>query len=467
MRRLFLLCLLPIVVPVTAQPRPRSQDPPHSEWRKYCSDYTNSGVAQSGGAISPLTVGQLRMSWSVDLGGPIASSPTIANDTVYIGDWSGFESAIDITNGNVLAMADLGTTVAPQCQPDTIGITSAATSVGDTIFLAGGNNAFYALDAATLQVKWSRILGDNSASGGYYGWCSPTYVAGRVLQGVSSNCDDPFVPGALVALDPNSGDMMNVSYTVTPEWPHNDIGAGIWTSPAVDLPAQKVYVTTGSAISIEDGHNDSIVRMSLSDLTIEDSWKVESDIEDADWGSSPTLFTDVNGQALVGAGEKDGNYYTFNRDDLSSGPVWKTQLAHGGACPFCGDGILSTAAFDGSLLYVGSGKPAVNDGSSASLGSFAALDPTTGNVVWQVAVPAPVIAPISYTNGVVFGVSGSHVYALDSVTGTILWTGYTKASCVGGVAITDRGIFLGDLSGTLYSWSIPPAPAVRVRAVRP
>jgi polyvinyl alcohol dehydrogenase (cytochrome) len=484
MRRCLLLCLLPLVPPAAAQPliQPQGFRPaalsssartigaatavaPHSEWRKYCSDYENSGVAQSGGAISPFTAGQLRTSWSVTLGGPIASSPTISGDTVYVGDWSGFESAIDITNGDVMAMADLGTTTAPQCQPSTIGITSAATSTGDTIFLAGGDDAFYALDASTLGVKWRRTLGDNSATGGYYGWCSPTYVAGRLLQGVSSNCDSPFVQGALVALDANSGDIMSEAFTVTPDWPHNDSGAGVWTSPAVDLVRQKIFVTTGSAMSIDDGHTDSIVRIALGDMTIEDSWKIQADIEDADWGSSPTLFTDANGQQLVGAGQKDGGYYAFNRDDLQSGPVWKAQLAHPGACPFCGDGILSTAAFDGSRLYVGSGKPP--NGVSDALGAFTALDPTTGLVIWQTSVANPVIAPVSYANGVVFGVSGNHVYALDAATGTILWTGYTKATCVGGVAITDRGIFLGDMSGTLYSWSIPTTQPSRTRAVRP
>jgi len=457
-RAAFYLSLLFLAAAASAQPVRQ-----HSEWRKYCSDLSNTGVAESGGLISRETAGLLHLLWSRSLTGPIASSPTIAKDVLYIGDWSGYEYAFDSGTGAMRAAADLGTTTTAACVPDVIGITSAANVVGDTAYLAGGDDSFYALDATTLEVKWKRSLGDNSTKGGYYGWCSPTVLEERVLQGVASNCDNPFVPGRLVSLDAATGEKTDETFFIEPVG--NDrriLGAGVWTSPAVDLENRKIFVTIGSSDDNEAGYTNSIARLSLDTLKIEEGWKVDTTIIDPDWGSSPTLFTDSRGRKLVGAGQKDGQYYAFLRDDISSGPVWRTPLAFGGPCPTCGEGILSTAAFDGQRLYVGSGQPfGLNDH-----GAISALDPTSGAVIWQVPVDSTVIAPVSYTNGVVFTTAGRHAYALDAETGEVLWRATTAVNCVGGVAITDEGIFFGDLSGQLYAYAVAPPAPPRVRAVR-
>jgi polyvinyl alcohol dehydrogenase (cytochrome) len=327
-----------------------------SDWPKYHGNVEMTGVASAAGPLSTATAPFLRPKWITRLRGPIAAEPTVANGRVYIGDWSGHEWAVSIDSGIVLAQADLGTTTLAQCEPSTIGITSAAAAAGDAIYVAGGDDGFYCLDAETLEVRWRRSLGDNGA--GYYGWCSPSVADGRVIQGISSNCDTPFVPGRVITLDLLNGETMDDTYLIAPQWPHDDDGAGVWTSPAVDVESQKVFVTTGSASEMQDGHSYSMVRLSLGDLRIEEAWKiVDEGIEDADWGSSPTLFTDAAGNRLVGAGQKDGHYYAFRRNDLAAGPVWKTTLAFGGPCPPCGDGTLSTAAFDGTRLYVGAGRP--------------------------------------------------------------------------------------------------------------
>jgi polyvinyl alcohol dehydrogenase (cytochrome) len=421
-----------------------------------------TGVAESGGVISPNLAPNLKLRWTTTLCGPIASSPTIFNDVIYVGDWSGMESALAAADGSTLAQANLGTTTAPQCDPSMIGITSAAAVQNGIVYLAGGDDAFYALDAQTLDVIWRRSLGDNSSGGGYYGWCSPTVTHTSVLQGVSSNCDDPFIPGRVVSLDLFDGSTIQDAFMVEPEWPHDASGAGVWTSPAVDMAYQNVFVTTASALSMEDGRSYSIVRLDLDSMEIEESWKITdaNQDDDADWGTSPTLFTDPEGRQLVGAGQKDGHYYAFLRRHLSAGPVWTTQLAKGGACPLCADGVLSTAAFDGKMLYVGAGRTPEED----ALGSVSALDPATGNVVWRQKFDAPIIAPISYTNGVVFTTTGNHAIALDAATGERLWQFETGAMCVGGVSITDRGIFFGDLAGNLYHFAVEMP--TRIHAVR-
>ncbi len=440
--------------------------PAHSEWPKYCGNLSMTGTAQAAGILSTKTAPFYTLLWKAKLGGPVASQPTIAGDLVYIGDWSGTEWALDVTTGATFAQASLGTTNAPQCDPSTIGITSSAAVSNGVLYVAGGDDAFYALDAQTLEVLWRRSLGDNSADGGYYGWSSPAVAGAKVLQGVASNCDDPFVTGRVVGLDLFTGDSVRVAWMIEPDWPHNATGSGVWTSPAVDDASGDIFVTTGSAYEIEDGNSYSILRIDLGTMEIQEAWKLaDADPNaDADWGTSPTLFNDSIGNQLVGAGQKDGHYYAFSRHGLVNGPVWKTELANGGSCPLCSDGILSTAAFDGTRLYAGSGRPpAAEDG---ALGAVYALNPDDGSILWRHTFPAPVIAPISYANGVVFTAVGKTVVALDAATGGTLWKASTAAMCVGGIAVTDRGIVFGDLAGNLYAYAIPPDLTTKVRAVR-
>ncbi|HWS70492.1 MAG TPA: hypothetical protein VN605_00180, partial [Thermoanaerobaculia bacterium] len=69
----FVVLILLLISAVAASAQPVTH---HSDWPKYCSDLSNTGVAASGGPISRDTAGMLRLLWSAPLAGPIASSPT-------------------------------------------------------------------------------------------------------------------------------------------------------------------------------------------------------------------------------------------------------------------------------------------------------------------------------------------------------------------------------------------------------
>jgi len=412
-----------------------------------------SGVAAGERVLSPVTVSGLQLLWSRTLNGPIASAPSVARGKVYVGDWGGIESALDAGTGDLIASANLGQTSSAACNPNVLGITSSPDVEGNVLYVAGGDDAFYALDADTLETVWRHSLGDNSATGGYYGWCSPAVTGGKVMQGIASNCDNPFPRGALVALDPATGAQLATTYFV----PEDLVGGGVWTSPAVDTDRGKIFVTTGSAHSFADGDSFSMVRLNLDTLAIEDRWKlpdVSGATWDADWGSSPTLFTDAKGRQLVGAGQKDGGYYAFDRNDLASGPVWIAPIARPGEVPQNGDGTLSTAAFDGTTLYVGGGVPRDTDDPNI-LGAVTALNPSDGSILWRHTFAGPVLGPVSVANGIVFAVGGKSVVALDAATGSVLWSYEMKAWGFGGVAIARGRVYVGDLFGTLYAFGIP------------
>jgi polyvinyl alcohol dehydrogenase (cytochrome) len=386
------------------------------------------------------------------LSGPIGSAASVAGGKVYIGDWGGYEWALDAATGDVLASADLGQTRSDACNPAVLGVTSSPAIVDNIIYLAGGDDAFYALKADDLSIVWRKSLGDNSATGGYYGWCSPAVVGGKVIQGIASNCDNPFPRGGIVALDPATGVELQASYFV----PEDLVGGGVWTSPAVDTDNRSIFVTTGSAHAWEDGDAFSIVRVNLDTFDIEDRWKLPNDTGaywDGDWGSSPTLFLDAKGRQLVGAGQKDGGYYAFDRDNLAAGPVWVAPIAIRGDVPQQGQGTLSTAAFDGKRLYIGGGIP--RDIIDPSVfGAVSAVDPGTGKILWRHTFQGPVVAPVSFANGVVFAVGGTTVVALDSATGSVLWSFEMKAWGFGGISIARGRAYIGDLDGNVYAFGV-------------
>jgi hypothetical protein len=163
-----------------------------------------------------------------------------------------------------------------------------------------------------------------------------------------------------------------------------------------------------------------------SALTLVDSWQVPRSewVIDSDFGSSPTLFTvRVGGvsRPLVGVAHKNGTYYAFLRDAIRSGPVWRTIVAQGGSCPNCGQGSISTAAWDGSQLYVAGGNTTIN-GTSCQ-GSVRALNPTTGVALWQQCLlEGPVVAAITVIPGVVVVEAGPVLVLLDSTSAQRLFS---------------------------------------------
>ena len=123
----------------------------------------------------------------------------------------------------------------------------------------------------------------------------------------------------------------------------------------------------------------------------------------------------------------------------------------------------------------GSGPQA---GKQTSVGSWGALDPSTGSIQWQVAnstMTAPsggtsVNGALAAANGVVFGGSMDNngtMFAFDGNTGAVLWSYQSGATVYGGPAISSNGVVywgngypyarlhFGTPGGTLYAFQVP------------
>jgi len=423
-------------------------------WPSYMHDNQRTG-ASADSALSTSNAAQLGKLWSAQTGGMIAAQPAIVNGVVYVGSWDGYEYALNAATGAVIWKTSLGiTTASPTCFPSQMGISSSATVQNGVVYVGGGDANWYALDATTGAALWKVYTGDNSATGGHYNWSSPLIYNGYAYIGIASVGDCPLVQGQLLQVNLSTHQVVNTLNFV----PNGQVGAGIWTSPAVDSATSTIYVTTGTINVSTQTLAQAIVAIDASTLTVKSSWQVpqQDTVLDSDWGASPILATDASGRQLVSAINKNGYVYTFNRANLGAGPVWRQSIAIGGECPTCGDGSVSNLAFGNGRIYVAGGNTTINGVGYA--GAVRALDPATGNIVWEHPDPDPVIPALTYDNGLLIAGAGSTLEVLDASTGSRLYGYTTGAVLYGPPSVSNGTIYFGSGDANVYALGLPASP---------
>jgi outer membrane protein assembly factor BamB len=442
-----------------------------ADWPTYLSDPTRS-AAGSDTTLSTANAAQLTKLWAFPTGGAVAPSPTVVGGVVYVGSWDGNEYALDAASGSMIWKTFLGTTSIAGCSPPNLGVTSAATVVNGVVYVGGGDRFWYALDAASGAVLWKVDTGDNSASGGHYNWSSPLiYTATDQVTyayiGVSSNCDSPLVQGLLMQVNLATHQVVHTFALV----PSGSVGGGIWTSPAVDPTANRIFMTTGTIVTSDSAANqkysEAIVEVDATNVcslgcgTAIDSWQLPANqrTTDSDWGTTPTIFSDGT-RNLVGAINKNGFVYALDRSNLSAGPVWTAQVAIAGQCPTCGDGSVSSMAFAAGTLFAAGGHTTV--GGVNYNGSVRAIDPATGNFRWEHGASGVVIPALAYDNGLVIDGAGSTLEVLNAGNGSRLYSFRAGSVFYGAPSVASGQIFAGSFDKNVYAFGIstngPPPP---------
>src|SRR5262249_30247914 len=363
-----------------------------SDWTTYFQGNDRTGFGANDNGFNPTSVPNLGLAWQTsDTGVPdpgVFSQPIVSNGLVYWGSFDGYERATD-TSGKLVWHTFLGTTTPPNCQPvgpnsTEAGVASTGTVTTDVpvngatsvLYVAGGDSKMYALNAATGAILWWYNVGGNPNT---FLWDSPLVSGNSVYIGVASFGDCPLVQGQLLQLNRVTGTLQNTFNVV----PNGCDGGGIWTSPTLDAAAGTIYFDTGTASdNCPNTPGPSVFEVRASDLSLVGSWTLPAaqQVDDADFGTTPTLFNGVIGgksEPLVGVSNKNGVFYAFERDALPAGPVWSTRIAINGSAPTLGTGDIASAAFDGTTLYVG------GDNTSSCSGTLNALNPSTGAFIWQ------------------------------------------------------------------------------------
>ena len=436
--------MLPVILLTTA-----------ADWPTYQHDPQRSGSNAGETIISPANAASLTTLWTFDTGSVIAASATVVDGTVYIGSWDGYEYALDAATGALKWKTYLGITIVPNCAPSRAGVTSAAAVQGGVVYVGGGDAYWYALDAASGAVLWKVFTGDNSQTGGHYNWSSPLLANGYAYIGIASEGDCPLVQGQLLQVDLATHAVVHTFNAV----PDGQIGGGIWTSPTLDAVSNTIYVTTGTEDNGAQIYPQSVIALDAASLAVKDAWHLPpaQAVFDSDWGDTPIIFNDAAGHNLVAAANKNGYFYAFDRANLSAGPLWERQVANGGPYPVRGDGTVSSPAFGNGTLFMAGGNTTI--GGVPYKGSVRALDPATGNFLWEHGSPGTIIPALAYANGLVIDGAGPTLEVLNAATGAMLYSYRTGAVFYGAPSVANGRIYAGSADGKLYAFGLPNASA--------
>ncbi|MBV8118720.1 MAG: PQQ-binding-like beta-propeller repeat protein [Alphaproteobacteria bacterium] len=478
-----------------------------AEWPMFGQNYQNTASNDTERKISPSNVATLSPKWVATTGGDVSARAAVVNGVVYFPDWG-----VPPTGpGNLWALnADTGAVVWHHQLTDyglpanTVSRTSPAVQ-GDRLYIGTQAGAYLlAIDTKTGALRWKTQL---DANPGAALTSSPAVFADVVYLGVSGILEELAAAnnsyncctfrGSVVAVNAHSGAILWKTSTT----PAGYTGVSVWGSnPVVDVRRGSVVIGTGNNFTTpttvrncilggatlgdclsQDDHVDSILALDIRTGKIKwsqrlsdgDDWNVacvRSPVgqncpvpagPDFDFGSAPNelsarLSGTVGNQDIIGAGQKSGMYSAFDPD--TGDFLWGTQVGPGGTL----GGIEWGSATDGERIYVAIANNSRKAYAAGNAGSWSALDPATGKILWQTPDPSAAvdIGPMTVANGVVYAPSTAapstssatsmpNMLALDAKTGKVLWSYDTRQSVNAGAVVVDGVVYWGSGYGRL------------------
>jgi polyvinyl alcohol dehydrogenase (cytochrome) len=417
--------------------------------------------------LTAADVPKLKVKWAFGFPGELSADaqPSIAGGRVFVGTQSGTVYALSAATGCVHWVFRAESAVRAA-------ITIARLDPARYVAFVGDRAAnVYALDAATGAMIWRSHVDDHPFA---RVTASPTFHNGRLYVGVASGEETAGAVaeyecctfrGSLVVLDAATGSRVWKTYTIdepqrrgqnrigTPQW--GPSGVPIWSSPAIDVQKNAVYVTTGNNYSgPATDRSDGFMAFDLTSgkilwsrqMTASDDWNTacrltdqtnctNKDAPDHDFASPPILVSLPNGRRAIVAGQKSGVVHALDPDQDGK-ILWQDRVGKGGI----NGGVQWGSAADSSNVYVALsdlGRIAVPN-SQATVpdpeegGGMFAIRLDTGQRVWQTPPPracrtrdrcSPAqSAAVSAIPGVVFsGAIDGHLRAYSTNNGSILW----------------------------------------------
>lgn len=436
--------LMSSLVTAGAQARPSCAADTHAggEWRFFGQTLTGERSQPDEHLIDSVRAATLQPAWTFNANQAAGSSnneitgyPVVADGCVYVGSSTGTDAP-----GSVFAInAETGALVWRTPLPHGVYSTLAVDEGKVYAFMSHvGGPTLIAFDQATGDILWQTQVDDQPGSDAV---SSPVPFDGMVWVGVSGTVaegnegDRANFHGNFVLVDEDTGDIIKKTYTIPEDqWEGGYAGGSMWGTISIDPETKYGYQGTGNPFNLEAEHprTNSVVKIDL-DRSRETFGQIvghyKGNIEqyygelrptcataeiflggfecgnlDLDFGSAPNIFTDSEGRRLVGAGQKSGVYHVFDADTME--PVYTTLMG----VPSLVGGIVGSAAYDGSSLFV----PHSPVGYLASLekdtGAFNWVSPTADAVHWG--------NPVAVANGVVYTVDlKGFIDAYDAATG--------------------------------------------------
>jgi polyvinyl alcohol dehydrogenase (cytochrome) len=505
-RVMFALSIAIVLALFTRQPTSADDAPGLAEWGMIGHDIANSRSQPAERKISPRNVDQLSTRWVLTTTGDVSATPAVARERVttsgrggrprlrlYYPDWGGTLWKVDAETGEILWSRLISEY---NDIPGSISRTSPALA-DDLVLIGDLNGNMMGVDAETGDLRWITELDSNPNT---IVTTSPIVHGTTLLIATSSSGGGParaIFRGSMIALDVRTGRILWQSFVLPDNGgvPGGFAGGAFVNPPAIDLDhglvlgaAGQLYAQPASVTAClaadPDGWDEacfpagayfnSVIAFDLR--TGAPRWSFRGAGPDArrlgcgdpapawcpPWesnfsvwdfaGSGVNVFRARIGRrsrVVAGIGEKSGVYWAF---DAETGALLWSRLVGHGDDP---GGIQWGTAVDEKHIYaaighVGNQVPyALPSGTVITGGSWAALDPSTGEIVWQTADPqgAADLASLTVANGVLYAGSMAHtgdqMYALDTSNGEILWRFPAGGSIVGGPAVVDGSVYWG------------------------
>lgn len=393
------------------------------------------------------------------------SRPTFAYGALYIGSQNGIVYALDAKSGCI--RWTFGTTA----EVRTPIVVPVETARRKQAFFGDIVGRIYAVDAGTGKELWRQRV-DEHPSATITG--APVYWAGTLYVPVSSLEEATAAPnypcctfrGSVVAYDAATGKRLWQRYTIDEEPREvgttpagtkifSPSGAAIWNTPTLDPGRGLLYIGTGNNYTgPANSRSNSVLALDLKTGRIAWSWQIvggdawnvgcmiglqscpANSGPDFDIGSGVILGRLPDGADRLFVGLKSGMAIGIDplRHDRA---LWTNRVGRGSIQ----GGIQFGMAFDGERLFVpiadmGNSMDASQKARDAGAGpprpGLYALDPLTGNVLWQAAssdvcagrqfCDPGILASIAAIPGAVFaGHMDGWIRAYDSATGAVLW----------------------------------------------
>ncbi len=488
-------CAVALLMSIGVTYAAAGQDSPreHGQWPIAGQNLNNTRSQPTEHIINPSNAGTLTPKWVFTTAASVSSTPVVMGDRVYFSDWAGNIYAVDRANGHQIWSAKVSTYT---------GVTGDLSRVSPAVYgdeLIFGDNQqslgvhnganLMAVDRNTGVLRWMTQVDSHPAA-----IITGPAVAyhGVIYQGVSSSeeglATTPGYPccsfrGSVVAVDARDGHMLWKTYDMPDNNGATDqySGGAIWQPPVIDPERGVLYIGTGnnytapaSVLACQtanptatnctapDDYFDTALALDLHTGAVRwsrrlwgyDVWTVvclrptagatcpSPSGPDYDLGGSGANLM----PGLLGFGQKSGIYWALNPENGSI--LWGTPVGPGGTL----GGIEWGSAMDGNRIYAAIGNSlhtpyTLTSGQTISWGSWSALDPASGKILWQTADPtsgALDTGSVSVANGVLYGGSlDGHMYALDAATGKILWSFASGGSVIDGPAIVDGVVYWG------------------------
>ena len=496
------------------QQGPYFDDPPfldqglwnYDDWKVYGGNLHNTHSSFFEFKINARNASRLSVKWSFTTGGDMPATPTIEGGALYVPD---SKSPTSNSGGNLFKLdtrdgSVIWTTKISDYTGNAASFSRNSPAIAEDRIILGdqASGTVMAVDKYTGNLLWKTLVDPHPAA---LITNSPVVVGDRIYVGVSSK-EEGFVianigyqftfRGSVNALDLHTGQILWKTYTV----PEGYTGGAVWGSSfPIDRRRGTLYATTGNNYSIPDSaatcvqqaptsqaqlaclspedYVDSILSLDLATGQIRWGNRVQgADFfnaacffgaafpcpnpqgPDYDFASGANLFTVFSRHGIfdvVGAGQKSGHYWALNPDN--GHVLWSKQVGPGGLL----GGIQWGAATDGRRIYVAVANSnhisyplAPSNSVTTNGGSWAALDPATGEILWQIPatgqdprnpdLTAQALGQVSAANGVVYaGSMSGDMVALNAENGSILWQFASGGSVICGPSIVDGTLYWG------------------------